>query len=296
MDAGPGILYVVSTPIGNLGDMTPRAVEVLSTVDMIAAEDTRTAAMLLQHFGIEGVRMIPNHKFNEKESAGRIVSEILSGSSAALVTDAGTPCISDPGFILVREVTEAGIRVSPVPGCCAAAAAIAVSGFNALSFVFRGFLPRSAGEIRRVFSESVKGGGSPLSVYYESPNRIRRTMEVLAEELPSARVCLCNDMTKKFERIYRGTPAEVSAELESNPNAGKGEYVLLVDAPEAAESGGEKSFAPEGWIADRAAANGCSLREAVSALADDPDCPYTKKELYNAALRMKKMLSASDGE
>lgn len=284
-----GALYVVSTPIGNLGDMSPRALEVLASADLIAAEDTRTAAMLLQRFGISGKRMIPSHKFNEETAAGKIVSELLGGANAALVTDAGTPCVSDPGYLLVREAVEAGIKVTPVPGCCAAVAAIAVSGFRALSFTFYGFLPRSAGEIRNVFRE----GEARLTVYYESPNRIRKSLSLLAEELPDAEICLCNDLTKKFERIYRGTPSEVCAELDANPNAEKGEYVLLVQS-NGQKAGGEEPLSAEGWIADRMTKEGLSLRDAVASLAGDETCPYAKKQLYDASLRLKRLFGEEE--
>ena len=139
---GKGMLILVATPIGNLGDMSPRGIETLASADAIAAEDTRTAMLLLQKFGITGKRMIPNHKFNEAASAGRLIAEMQSGARIALVTDAGMPCISDPGYLLVREAAAAGIPVTAIPGCCAAVTGVAVSGFNALSFTFSGFLPR----------------------------------------------------------------------------------------------------------------------------------------------------------
>ena len=289
-----GTLYIVSTPIGNLGDMTPRALEVLSNVDIVAAEDTRTAAQLLRNFGVTGVRMAANHKFNEEAASGKLVAELLSGRTVALVTDAGTPCVSDPGYVLVREAVGAGIRVTPVPGCCAAIAAIAVSGFNALSFAFYGFLPRSAGEIRDVFASMAATERAPLTVYYESPNRIQKTVALLSEVLPDASVCLCNDLTKKFERIYRGSPSEVSAELAANPNAEKGEYVLLVLRPDRPAEVEPDAVSPEGLLADRMAKDGCSLRDAVAALSADPGCRYSKKELYNASLRLKEMLLPED--
>ena len=291
-----GMLYIVATPIGNLGDMSPRGIEVLRDADAIAAEDTRTAATFLQRFGITGKRMIPNHKFNEASAAGKLISEMLAGKTVALVTDAGTPCISDPGYLLVREAANAGIPVTAVPGCCAAVAAIAVSGFNALSFTFYGFLPRTAGEIRTVFSEMAQAY-SPLTVYYESPKRIVKTVALLQEICPNAAVCLCNDLTKQFERVYRGSPAEVLSELEANPNAEKGEYVLLVNRQEQSTGAdGRPAIGPEGWIVDRMMRSGCSLREAVSLLAADQTCPYAKNELYDASLRVKDWVASNHQE
>lgn len=288
-----GCLVLVSTPIGNLGDMSPRGIEALADADAIAAEDTRTAALLLQRFGITGKRMIPNHKFNEAASAEKLIAQMQSGARIALVTDAGTPCISDPGYLLVRKAAEAGIRVTARPGCCAAVTAVAVSGFNALSFSFYGFLPRTPGEIRDVFAEMAKAY-SPLTVYYESPKRILRTLELLLETSPGSSVCLCNDLTKQFERIYRGKPEDVLAELSANPNAEKGEYVLLVNREEAEKPDERPEIGPEGWLADRMVRFNESLRDAVHALASDTACPFGKKELYNASLCLKRAFGSDD--
>lgn len=278
-----GLLSVVATPIGNLGDLSPRALEVLRDADLIAAEDTRTAAMLLQKYGVTGAKMLPNHKFNEEAAAGKLVEELQCGKHVALITDAGTPCISDPGYVLVREAVRAGIPVTSVPGCCAAITAITVSGFSALSFGFYGFLPRTAGEIRKVFAR-VAGEYSTLAVFYESPNRIVKTVALLAECLPDCKVCLCNDLTKKFEKIYRGTPAEVLAELEANPNADKGEYVLVLETAARAETA-ESGLSPEAMLVDRMVRDGVGLREAVKLLAEEKKAP--KGVLYDAGLRLK---------
>lgn len=288
-----GTLYVVSTPIGNLGDLSPRALETLKNADLIAAEDTRTTAGLLEKCGLTGEKpkMLPSHKFNEGSASARIVGELLSGKDVALVTDAGTPCVSDPGFPVVRDAAAAGVAVTAVPGCCAAVAALSVSGFSALSFSFYGFLPRTAGEIRRVFARVSREYPATV-VFYESPNRIGKTVSLLAECLPDSSVCLCNDLTKKFERVYRGSPSEVSAELESNPNAGKGEYVLVLSLPGkregAEEQAGRGSISPEAALIDRMAKEGVSLRDAVRSLASEGNAP--KSVWYDASLRLKKLL------
>ena len=283
-----GLLSVVATPIGNLGDLSPRATETLQNADLIAAEDTRTAAQLLERYGITGAKMLPNHKFNEEVAASRLVEELQNGKKVALITDAGTPCISDPGYVLVREAVKAGIPVTSVPGCCAAITAITVSGFSALSFAFYGFLPRTPGDIRRVFSR-VAGEYSTLAVFYESPNRIEKTVSLLAECIPGCRVCLCNDLTKKFERIYRGTPAEVASELAFNPNADKGEYVLVIELPAGEEAeGGEEALSPEAMLVEKMVKDGISLKDAVRALADEKKA--SKSVLYDAGLRLKELL------
>jgi len=281
-----GTLYVVGTPIGNLGDMTPRAVEVLQNADLIAAEDTRTSALLLEKFGITGAKIVPNHKFNEQAAADGFVRDLLAGINLALVTDAGMPCISDPGYLLVEAAVAAGVSVTVVPGACAAVSAVAISGFNALSFAFYGFLPRAAGDIRKVLRR-IEKEYSPLSVFYESPNRIADTVEVVAEVLPQCKVCVCNDLTKLYERVYRGSPAEVLAELKANPNATKGEYVLIIYRDKTEEPVGER-LSPEAMLVDCMVKNGVSAKEAVSLLATAKAAP--KRELYDAAVRLKEIL------
>ncbi len=280
-----GTLYVVGTPIGNLGDLSPRALETLRTADLIAAEDTRTAAQLLAHYGVTGARILPCHKFNEQEAAGTVVDALLRGENAALVTDAGMPCVSDPGYLLVRAAVGAGVPVTVVPGPCAAVAALAVSGFNALSFAFYGFFPRSAGEIRKVLRR-VAGEYAPLSVFYESPNRIVETVELIAGELPDAELCVCNDLTKKFERTYRGSPASVLAELQGNPNVRKGEYVLLLRRSSVPEPE-RGALSPEALLVERMVRQGLSARDAVAALVKEKIAP--KGVLYDASLRLREL-------
>ncbi len=282
-----GTLFIVGTPIGNLGDMSPRAVETLGNVDLIAAEDTRTTAMLLEKYGITGAKVLPNHKFNEGNAAYGFVQDLLQGKSIALVTDAGMPCVSDPGYLLVEAAVAAGVPVTAVPGPCAAVTAVAVSGFNALSFAFYGFLPRTAGDIRKVLRR-VEKEYSPLSVFYESPNRIMDTVELVGEVLPDFRVCVCNDLTKKFERIYRGTPEEVLSQLKSNPNATKGEYVLLLERGKQDEKAEEEKLSPEALLVDRMVKAGISAKEAVALLAAEKVLP--KRELYDAAVRLRELL------
>ena len=282
-----GTLFIVGTPIGNLGDMSPRAVETLQNADLIAAEDTRTAAMLLEKFGITGAKILPNHKFNEGNAAYGFVQDLLQGKTIALVTDAGMPCVSDPGYLLVEAAVAEGVPVTAVPGPCAAVTAVAVSGFNALSFAFYGFLPRTAGDIRKVLRR-VEKEYSPLSVFYESPNRITDTVELVGEVLPDFRVCVCNDLTKKFERIYRGTPEQVLEQLKSNPNASKGEYVLLLERSKTEQKEDTAKLSPEALLVDRMVKDGVSAKEAVALLTAEKVLP--KRELYDAALRLRELL------
>ncbi|MCR4678102.1 MAG: 16S rRNA (cytidine(1402)-2'-O)-methyltransferase [Lachnospiraceae bacterium] len=288
-----GKLYVVATPIGNLSDFSERAIETLRSVDLIAAEDTRNTIKLLTHFDIH-TPQTANHKFNERQAVDRLVREILDGKSIAVVSDAGTPCINDPGFILVEACAEAGIDVVGVPGCCAAATVVSVSGLPSDSFLFMGFFPREKRDAEKLF-DYIAGNKSELYIFYESPKRIIDTMELLSEAFPAVKVALCNDLTKTFERIYRGTPAEVLADLKANPNAEKGEYAfaMYVEAVEKAED--ENALSLEAMLTDVCVKRGCTLKEAISLLSTDKTVsptgkiPASKKELYQASLNLKEL-------
>ena len=220
------MLFVVACPLGNMDDLSPRAVEALKSADLLLCEDTRSSFPLLKYHDI-GTKLKSYHKYNEQSEITAALDILSGGGVLALITDAGTPCISDPGAKLVAAVAEAGYNVTSIPGPCAAIAALSVSGFNAASFVFRGFLPRKKGMLARVIT-GTKSEPSPVTIFYESPLRIHTTMAMMAELVPDSRVCLCNDLTKPYERIYRGVPQVVLTELESNRNATKGEYTLVL--------------------------------------------------------------------
>jgi len=282
-----GKLYVVATPIGNLGDMSERAIETLSNVDLIAAEDTRNTIKLLNHFDIH-TPMAANHKFNEKEAVSYLVSELMSGKNIAVVSDAGTPCINDPGFILVEACCEAGIEVLGVPGACAAATAISISGLPSATFSFMGFFPREKKDAVLLF-EKIKKNSSETYIFYESPKRITDTMELISRELPTARVALCNDLTKLHERTYRGNAADVLADLKANPNAEKGEYAFVMYyEPEALEAEAE-TLSPEAMLIDTVIKKQISMKEAISILAGDKTNDYSKKDFYQASLNLKEL-------
>ncbi|KEI72513.1 16S rRNA (cytidine(1402)-2'-O)-methyltransferase [Endozoicomonas elysicola] len=221
------LLYIVSTPIGNLGDMTPRAIEVLRQVDIIAAEDTRHSKRLMNHFGID-TPLTPCHDHNERHQAEMIIRRMQAGETVALISDAGTPLISDPGFYLVRSVREAGFRVVPVPGACAFIAALSVSGLPTDRFYFEGFLPaKGAGRRKRI--ESLAAFSNTWGVY-ESPHRIMELLDDLVTVLGSERyIALAREITKTFETILAGTVSEVQAILESDSNQQRGEFVVLVE-------------------------------------------------------------------
>jgi len=221
-------LYVVATPIGNLQDISLRALEVLKSVDAIAAEDTRHTSHLLSHFAIQK-KLIAVHEHNEQQSAQILLGRLQAGESIALVTDAGTPGISDPGAIVVNVLRDAGINVVPVPGASAVIAALSASGITANGFLFYGFLPAS-GSQRRKTLESLKGYHSTL-VFYEAPHRIVECIEDLDLVLGSERrITIARELTKTFETFHQCNLAEAKAWLESDSNQQRGEFVLLVEA------------------------------------------------------------------
>lgn len=225
------VLYIVATPIGNLGDLSPRAQEVLSRVDRIAAEDTRHSGRLLAHFNIKAP-MISVHDHNERQRAELIIEHMRQGESVALVSDAGTPLISDPGFFLVRAVREAGFRVSPVPGCCAFVAALCVAGLPSDRFLFEGFLPAKSGA-RRQRLEAL-AGESPTLIFYESTHRIMPSLKDMAELFGAQRYAVvARELTKTFETIHGDSLEQLCLWMEQDPMQQKGEFVVLVQgAPE----------------------------------------------------------------
>lgn len=223
-----GILYIVPTPVGNLADMTYRAVEVLRSVDLILAEDTRTSSILLQHYGIEG-RVLSHHKFNEHQTSAQIKKQILEdGLSVALISDAGTPGISDPGFLLVRECAAEGIEVQTLPGATACIPAIVSSGLPCDRFCFEGFLPQKKGRSTRL--EALKEETRTM-IFYESPYRLVKTLEQFSEAFgPDRACCVSREISKLHETHHRGTITELLNYFYENEP--KGEIVItLAGAP-----------------------------------------------------------------
>jgi 16S rRNA (cytidine1402-2'-O)-methyltransferase len=220
----PGTLYLVATPIGNLEDITLRALRTLRDCDLVAAEDTRRTGLLLKHFGISKP-LLSYYQFNEARRSEQIIQRLVRGEKVALVTDAGSPGISDPGERVVRAALEHGLRVTPVPGPTALVAALTASGLAADEFHFVGFLPHKSGQRRRRL-EAVRNLGATL-VFYESPFRIERLLGELAEWFPGRRVVLARELTKKFEEFLRGTAAELLAAAATQK--WRGEFVVLVE-------------------------------------------------------------------
>ena len=225
----PGHLYVVATPIGNLRDLSPRAQAVLAGVDLIAAEDTRTSGVLLQQFGI-GTKLKALHDHNEREFAPHIVAMLRDGKSVALISDAGTPLISDPGFDLVRAARAAGVPVVAIPGPCAAIAALSISGVPSDSFVFVGFLPPKSAARRKRLQEL--SSESRTLIFYEASHRIVECVGDLAEIFADRVIFLAREITKKFEQSFSGTGADLVAWLKQDENRTRGEFVVIAQGAE----------------------------------------------------------------
>lgn len=282
-----GTLYIVATPIGNSRDMTERGREILETADIIAAEDTRRSVVLLNKLGIRGNALSANHKFNEYGKARYFIEQLQGGKNIAVITDAGTPCISDPGNELIRAAVEAGIRVVGVPGCCAAVTALSISGFDLSTFLFYGFFPREAADRRRVLS-MMRKGDTRTYAFYESPKRIMSVIEFFIEENAGLRLCLCNDMTKLHEMTFRGSPAEIKEQLLAKGNYEKGEYAFIAEVCEDYRlTEVEHISSPEALLVDCMVQNDCTAKDAIKLLLKDENNTYSKNELYAAHLNLK---------
>lgn len=218
-----GILYVIPTPVGNLEDMTLRAIRLLREADLVLAEDTRTSGNLLKHFDIK-TRLMSHHKFNEHGTSAAVVERLLAGQTVALISDAGTPGISDPGFFLVREAVRAGIEVQTLPGATAFVPALVSSGLPCDRFVFEGFLPQKKGRQTRL--ESLRDEQRTM-VFYESPFRLVKTLQQFTEVFgPERPACVCREISKVHEEAVRGTLQELVEHFTAKPP--KGEIVIVV--------------------------------------------------------------------
>ena len=280
-------LYVVATPIGNLGDMTPRAIETLKSVDLIAAEDTRVTRALLNHFGID-TPCVSNHQHNEEQRASSLPQRMLDEElDVAVVTDAGTPCISDPGSVLAREAAAMGIEVLAVPGPTAMASALSVSGFDTREFAFYGFLPRQKKELREKLL-SMKKSGNPIGVVHESPHRVIELVRVICETLPGCRISASCDLTKLYEKTIRGTAEEVLDMLQSNAKAEKGEYCLVLDMSgvQLPEESAAISASLEAQLFEELL-NGFDLRQAAMTLTERG---HKRNDVYKARTNVQRFL------
>ena len=278
MSSQCGKLYVVATPIGNLADFSFRAVEVLKQVDLIAAEDTRHVKMLLQHYGI-GNRLVSLHQYNEEASSAGLLAKIRSGLDVALVSDAGTPLLSDPGMPLVRMAKDAGIDVSPVPGACALIAALSVAGLPVSRFIFEGFLPRTSASRKSFFKERLNCEST--WVFYESSHRILESLKDMAEIFPAERMLvIARELTKLHETIVKCPLDEMVRCVERDENMRRGEFVVIVDGAEVNKNSEELSGEQISVL--RVLLKECSIKTAAALAAEITGA--RKKLLYQAAL------------
>ena len=281
-------LYVVATPIGNLNDTTPRMRQALEDADLIAAEDTRVTMKLLNQFDLHRP-MTSCHRHNEEAKAPQIVEKMLSEDlTVALTCDAGTPGISDPGHLLVRACWEAGIPVEPVCGPSAVVTCLSASGFAAREFAFFGFLPREKKALNDKL-DAIRRADIPVFTLYESPHRIVELTAAIAEKWPACMVCVCSDLTKKFERIYRGPAPEVLAELKANPGVEKGEYCLAVDISMLPPVEARPMRIPAAPYMLSLILEGSDLREAAARALENG---YPRNEVYKARLKIGEMFEA----
>lgn len=284
MSTNWGTLWVVATPIGNLGDLSPRAGEVLSRVQRIAAEDTRHSAGLLAHLGVR-TPLVSLHEHNEAERIPSLLEALAAGEDIALISDAGTPLVSDPGFRLVRAAREAGVPVRAVPGPSAPLAALAVAGLPSDRFCFEGFLPHASGarhrRLERLLAQPV------TTILFESSHRVRAAAEDLAQLAPENEVFLARELTKQFEEHYRGPAGDLPAWLDADSNRTRGEFVLILAPAPLPDTGGEADD-PLSAEHERLLAGllqELPLKRAARLLSDVTDLP--RNRVYARALALK---------
>ena len=280
-----GILYVVATPIGNLDDFTKRAIDTLKSVDIILCEDTRHSLILLNHYDIKN-KLLAYHKFNEKEKVNSIIEMLKNGKNIAIITDAGLPCVSDPGYILVEQARLNNIEVIGVGGISASLTALSISGLKNDSFTFYGFFPRETKDKKRLIDD-IKKSDVDTFIFYESPKRILKTLEYLKDNLGNIKICVCSDLTKLHEKSYFGNINYVYETLLNNENVEKGEYTFVIEKSFKEEE--QKDVSTESKLVDIMIKNNVSLKEAIDILNNN-DNNLSKKDIYNASLNLKDIL------
>ena len=276
-----GILYLCATPIGNLNDMSPRVIETLREADLIAAEDTRNSIKLLNHFNID-TPMTSYHEFNKVDKAKTLIGKLKEGQNIALITDAGTPAISDPGEVLVKMCQEENITVTSLPGPAALIVALTLSGLSTRRFCFEGFLPPEKKERRRILSELTND--SRTIILYEAPHHLKGTLSELNEALGDRRITLCRELTKKFESVMPTTILKAIAYYEENEP--RGEYVLVIEGKSFKEQDEERQLGfAEMSIEEHMKIyedQGIDHKEAMKLVAKDRG--VSKRDIYNALL------------
>ncbi len=281
MSTKTGVLYVVATPIGNLGDMTQRAVEVLKSVDLIAAEDTRNSQKLLRHFSIQ-VPMMAVHEHNERDQSDEIIKRLQDGQSIALISDAGTPLISDPGYKIVTRIHQREMKVVPIPGASALITALSVAGMPTDRFCFEGFLPAKSGAREKILSE-LKDETRTL-VFYEAPHRILACVESVAAILGEQRMLtLLRELTKIYETVKRAPAIELANWIRENPEQQKGECVLVIEGALPVEDPEQANIKVESLL--KALLQKMSVKDAATISAELTG--KKKNALYEQALQIR---------
>lgn len=282
-----GTLYVVATPIGNLNDVSQRLIDTLNNVDLIAAEDTRQTIKLLNHFNIKK-KMTAYHKFNEKNKSNSIIEELLSGKDVALVSDAGTPCISDPGYILIKEARENKINVIGIPGPSAIITALSISGIDTANFSFIGFLPTDNKNLKEEL-EKITNSSIKTFIIYESPKRLVKLIERLKNEFPNSKIFIASDLTKIHERSFYGNIEEVYNVIKDDPKIEKGEYVVVLEKEINEKNEIINEMSIESMLIDVMIKEKCNLKEAIKILNSN-NKTLKKNAIYEASLNLKKIV------
>lgn len=278
-----GVLYIVATPIGNLDDISLRAIEILKQVDVIAAEDTRHSIRLLNHLGIRN-KLMSLHEHNERDRIDGIIADLRQGNNVALISDAGTPLISDPGYPLVKAVQDAGLRVSPIPGASSIIAALSAAGMPTDPFTFYGFLSQKNSERLSKLSALKQQQGT--LIFLESTHRIERLLEQLSDLFGDNRIVVAKELTKTFERFLSGTPSEILSVMQQEPALTKGEFVVLIDNPVTIS---EKNLSDEDIEILKLLLEDLPLKKAVQ--ISTRISGKKKNDIYQQALELNKLAS-----
>lgn len=283
-----GTLYVVATPIGNLSDVSKRTLEILESVDLIACEDTRQTIKLLNYYNIKK-KMIAYHKFNENSKSSTIIDDLLNGKNVALVSDAGTPCISDPGYILVNLARKNNIEVIGIPGASATVTALSISGLDTSNFSFLGFLSVDNKKFKNEL-EIIKKSSINTFVIYESPKRLVKLVEKLKENFKGSTIFIASDLTKIHERSFFGLIEDVYETISNDPKIEKGEYVVILEKKDICND--EDSFQQmsiEAMLVDKMVKENCNLKDAIKYINDE-EKTLKKNQIYDASLNLKKIM------
>lgn len=275
------MLFVVATPIGNLNDISKRALETLKDADYILCEDTRNSINLLNHFDIKN-KLVAYHKFNEEEKVSSIIKDLKNNKNIALISDAGTPCINDPGNVIVKKAREESIPVIGVGGISACITALSISGLDTTSFTYYGFFPRENKE-KKTLIDNIKKSDINTFVFYESPKRIIKTLEYLEKELPNIKVNVLKELTKIHEKSFYGNISYVLDLLKKDDKTSFGEYTFIIEKNFKEENNTNISI--EALLIDTMIINNISMKDAIDILNKTTD--FSKKDIYAASLNIK---------